>query len=630
MKVRVLSILLTLALIFALIPVSASAAGKDSSVIEQQIRSTYRTVLRSTGKSSFNGFCGSFVNWQTRILGIDDYVYGCDGKGEYDMYRRLGTTTGGYRVKCYPAGQYDLRSALNAITNNGTVDAYNILVGFEWTNTPGGGLYGHAVLIHAILDGEVYFAESYTCSIGGKYWAEGTPIHVSIDTFCDYYNSWTVFDGIAYFGVKSYADLCTEYPAAMYAMAKKDLSVYAEPSDPGIHNGEKTGDTVLAGEIVEVTGLLQTPGGGYWYRVNRNGYAEYVTAEDLVFIQDCHDDVQATQVKIPTTVNRGAGFVMRGTVSSLNSQLTAVEISVYSAENKQEPLFSGSVEAADNTVDLNSNKLDRALTFRNLQAGTYEISIRAQVKSYVLENGTLVMRSETVEVYRTELQIITRWAQYSVLTFDGNGGQASLAQTAVKAGQTAGNLPVASRPGYAFAGWSLDREGTKMVAEDKVFSKNTTLYAQWKPCLSLVSGWQQRNDTWRFYQNGKPLHGWITSNGHTFYFQKDGTAAWGWVNVDGKDYYFNALGVKQTGWTTVEDNRYYLYEEGGKATGWVNIDGNNCYFSEAGKLLRGGKNPSGAFMTVDKIAAADIMTGSMFHESKAALEKEASVHMLWN
>lgn len=630
MKVRILSLLLAFVLVFALIPVSASAAGKGSADIEQQIKSTYRTALRRTGKSSFNGFCGSFVNWQTCILGIDDHVYGCDGKDEYDMYKRLGITTGGYRVKCYPAGQYDLRSALNAITNNGTVDAYNILVGFQRTNTEEGSIYGHAVLIHAILGGEVYFAESYTCSIGGKYWSEGAPIRVSIDTFCNYYNAWTVFDGIAYFGVKSYADLCAEYPAGMYAMAKKDLSVYAEPYDPGANKAEKTGIGVLAGEIVKVTALLQTPGGGYWYRLDRNGYAEYVTAEDLVFISDCYDDVQVSQIKLPTTVNRGAGLVMRGTVSSTNSQLVAVEVNIYNVEDRQTPVLTGSAEAAGNALNLNSGKLDKTLTFRKLQAGTYEIAILAQVKSYVLENGAPVLKTKTVEVYRTELQIITRWAQYFVITYDGNGGQASLAQTAVKRGQTAGNLPAATRPGYMFTGWSLDREGTQMVNADTVFSKHATLYAQWKPCLSLVSGWQQENGVWHFYDNGKPRQGWFTSNGLTFCFHKDGTAAWGWEKVDGKDYYFNAVGVKQTGWVTADGNRYYLYENGGKATGWVNIDGSNCYFSESGKLLRGGKNSHGVSMLVDKVAPTEEPGSSMLLESKAALKKEIFLHMRWD
>lgn len=623
MKVRILSLLLTFALIFALIPVSASAAGKESTDIEQQIRSTYRTALRRTGKSSFNGYCGSFVNWQTYILGIDDHAYGCDGKDEFDMYRRLGTTTGGYRVKCYPAGQYDLRSALNSITRNGTVDAYNILVGFQRTNTSEGSIYGHAVLIHAILDGEVYFAESYTCSVGGKYWSEGEPIRVSIDTFCNYYNSWTVFDGVAYFGVKSYADLCREYPAGMYAMAKKDLNVYAAPFDLGVSSAEKTGDGLLSGEIVKVTGLFQTPGGAYWYRLDRSGYAEYVTAEDLAFISDCYDDVQASQVKIPTTLNRGAGFVMRGTVASVTSQLLAVEVHVYSAEDEKTPLFSGSVEAAGNAVNLSSGKLDRTLTFRKLEAGTYHIAIQAQVQSYVLEDGAPVLKTKTVEVYRTELQIITRWAQYSVLTFDGNGGQADLAQTAVKYGQPVGSLPTATRPGYILAGWSLDREGTQMVAEDTVLSKHTTLYAQWKPDLNLVSGWQQKNGIWHFYRNGKVLRGWFTSNGLTFYVQKDGSAAWGWEKVDGKDYYFNIFGVMQTGWITTDGNLYYLRDDGSKVTGWMEIDGINCYFSETGKLLRGGKKPQDISSSGDK-AAENSITSGVLREPTSALKKEVS------
>jgi hypothetical protein len=56
-------------------------------------------------------------------------------------------------VKAYPASQYTLLDALNTITRNGTLDVYNILVGFQRTNTQLGSIYGHALLIHGIIDG---------------------------------------------------------------------------------------------------------------------------------------------------------------------------------------------------------------------------------------------------------------------------------------------------------------------------------------------------------------------------------------------------------------------------------------------------------------------------------------------
>ncbi|MBR2032058.1 MAG: hypothetical protein IKA04_07580, partial [Alistipes sp.] len=126
MKLRVISLLLAIVFVILLITTPASAAATEVAELKEQIRNTYRTALRYSGRWSFNGYCGFLVNWQTYLLGIDTQKYGRDGKDEYDLYSNLGTTTGGYRVKCYPTAQYDLRAALNAITRNGTVDAYNI------------------------------------------------------------------------------------------------------------------------------------------------------------------------------------------------------------------------------------------------------------------------------------------------------------------------------------------------------------------------------------------------------------------------------------------------------------------------------------------------------------------------
>lgn len=585
MKHRVISLLLAIVLAVLLIPTPASAAATEAADIQQQIRSTYLTALRRSGRKSFNGFCGSMVNWQTCLLGIDERVYGCDGKNEYDMYRDLGTTTGGYQVKCYPASRYTLRSALNAITSNGTVDAYNILVGFQRTNTSEGSVYGHALLIHAVLDGVVYFAECYNASIGGKYWAEGTAISCSIDTFCDYYDRWTVFDGIAYFGVKTYADVCEKFPSSMYAMVKEDLAVYAEPSDPGIYEAEKTGENLVAGEMVKVSGLLKTPGGAYWYQLEGNGSPGFVEAQKLVFSADCYEDVQITGLKVPTALRRRSGFVLRGNVSSQSSQIQAVLVSVYSLERDMDmPVFSCQLETDGQSVSLNNRQMDNTMAFRKLEKGTYRISITAKVESYVLENGEPVSQIRTLQLWNSELQIITDWGKYATITLDGNGGDAELDQLVVAEGQAIGALPHAAREGYMLSGWSMDPEGKQPFTTGTAFNENTTLYAQWEKGIALRSGWINAQQGWSYYANGTPVQGWFTSNGLKFYQNSDGTRAKGWLTVEGSLRYFNAAGVLLSGWQEIDGNRYYFNENGGSSTGWVTIGTDCYYFAEDGKM----------------------------------------------
>lgn len=503
MKLRVISLLLAIVLTVLMLPAPASAVATEAAKVEEQIRTTYKTALRRAGRYSFNGYCGSLVNWQTYLLGIDTQKYGCDGKNEYDLYTNLGTTTGGYKVKSYPASQYTLRSALNAITNNGKVDAYNILVGFQKTSTSAGSIYGHAVLIHAILDGVVYFAESYATSIGGKYWAEGAAISCSIDTFCDAYDRWTVFDGVAYFGLKTYADACKEYPASMHAMAMENIAVYAEPSDPGVYEAEKTGDTIVGGQMVKVTALLQTPGGGYWYRLD-GVESKYIQADKLVFVADCYDDLQIANLKVPTALRRGAGFVLRGAACSQNSLITEVKVSVYGSDKSAaEPLFSGAMQTEGKSIDLSDYKLDRHMTFRSLQTGNYRIQITAQVENYRLSSGIPVVYTNEVVLWDSAFRIITDWEKYATVEFDANGGETELWQTVVRNGQSVGVLPGAARPGYILSGWALDAEGLNPVNEETVINDNTTLYAQWTEGSTAISGWKDTETGWGYYENGK-------------------------------------------------------------------------------------------------------------------------------
>ena len=511
MKLRVISLLLAIAIVILLIPTPASAVSSKTAELETQIKNTYRSAIRYSGRWSFNGYCGSLVNWQTYLLGIDTQKYGCDGKDEYDLYSNLGTTTGGYRVKCYPASQYDLRAALNSITRNGTVDAYNILVGFQKTNTREGSIYGHALFVHGIIDGTVYFVECFSTSLDGKYWAEGAPIHCSIDTFCNYYDSWTVFDGVAYFGLKTYADSCKEYPSSMYGIVVGNADTYSEPADPGIYNGSLSGNTAIAGEMVKVTALLETPGGKYWYRIDRAGVPEYVPAEKLLWVADCFDDLGLGDQRIPTVIRKGNGFVLRGTVFSVDSRIRSVKVTVYDpTKGMTEPIMEGHLEVDGKSISLDTWQLDRYMTFRQMQAGTYRIAITAEAESYVLKDGVPVMNSDTVTLWNSEFRVVTDWKNYAMVTFDGNGGTPQISQTVNAYESGMKTLPVAIRVGYTFAGWALDPAGDQMVMDEYEITQDVTLYAQWLAESDGLSGWQLVDGSWRYYLNGVSM-GWEIS-----------------------------------------------------------------------------------------------------------------------
>jgi uncharacterized repeat protein (TIGR02543 family) len=580
---RVISLLLALVLAASLIPAPVSATGNRVQEIEQQIRATYRAALRGSGRYSFNGYCGSLVNWQTCILGIDQYVHGCDGKDEYDHYVRQGVTCGGYKVRAYPAGQYTLNSALKTITNNGTMDAYNILVGFQRTNTREGSIYGHALLIHAILDGVVYFTECFNVSLNGKFWQEGDPVHCTIDEFSAYYDRWTVFEGVVYFGVKSYADVCSEAPAGMTAMATRELTVYEEPWDPEVYEADPTGGKIQKGRMVSVTTLLVTPGGDYWYRLSNGGY---VQAEYLLRIADDPNDITIFDLKVPSALRRGVGWALRGKINASGSVLRSVEVIVYEpAAGIEEPVFQGFLEAEGSSLDLSIKAMDRQMVFRKLDAGTYRIAIRVEADSYYLQDGEMVCHNQFLTLHDSQFQIITDWRHYVQVTYDSNGGDSTLDAETIPKGDALGALPTASRRGYTFAGWALDHNGTRMVSESTVLEEDTVLYAQWERG-GRISGWQEIGGVWRYFEDGKAVEGWVKFGGVTFW-QENGKPVKGWQTVMGLERYFNPAGALMTGWQSINGREFYLNSDGCKTVGWYYEDGGRYYFGENGARQTG-------------------------------------------
>ena len=258
MKKRWVALALLLGLVCAMLPIRIHAAQSKEEKIKDLVATTYSRALRRMGASSFLGYCGRAVNNQLYYLGIDTKVIGCDGKDEFDKYKKMGITSGGYPCRAYPASRYTLESALNEISANGTRDVYNILVGFESTSSEAGRKFGHTLLIYGILDGIVYFAECSAAYIDGRYWPERNAIYCSIETFCQYYDSWTTLDGLIWFGTKGYSEECESFNVSLNTMVMADTAMLAEIPDPEKDEKPACLETVQAGEILPVIGLLKT------------------------------------------------------------------------------------------------------------------------------------------------------------------------------------------------------------------------------------------------------------------------------------------------------------------------------------------------------------------------------------
>lgn len=578
---------LLLALICSMLPVQTNAVESKEERIKNKITTVYGKALRRMGASSFSGYCGRAVNNQLYYLGIDTKVIGCDGKDEFDKYKKMETTSGGYPCRAYPASKYTLESALNEISANGTRDVYNILVGFESTRSETGQKFGHTVLIYAIFDGIVYFAESNAAYVDGKYWPERKAIYCSIETFSDYYDSWTTLDGLIWFGDKGYSEKCEGFNANLDAMAMTDISLLAEIPNPELCEQPKLLDTVQAGEILKVTGILKTPEGVYWYEVTHDDFYGYVEASACKTMQVTADQIPVDweNVHMPAYLKQENHFVLGGELHAQGSRFRKVEVTVHqsTATDKAAPIYTAETEVSSKTLRLSELTHD-VILWRNLPEGKYRLTIRVAVESYTVENGNLCPQLQERELWCSEFRVVRNNVWLPEISFDACGGDAFLERTVTDRGGNLTELPEAYRTGYTFLGWYTQPEGGEPITSETTFTLNTILYAHWEIDPGYA-GWLQVDGDWTYYRNGEPVYGWFRYNGLHFWQDNLGHVPDGWRMIQGQWYHFSGSGAADTGWVETERGISYLLYDGRLATGQITIEGKQWFFDEREALV---------------------------------------------
>lgn len=251
--------------------------------IRQQIMRVHAKTLQETEEPSLGGKCGLQVGWELYLLGITNYAVTNNGKDHYDFFKDAGATSGGYPIRAYDAAEYSLEEALNLVSRNGTRNVYNILVGFEKTNTEAGQQFGHAIFIHGILGGKVYCVEGYTSRFGV---AEGEPIVITIAQFAAWMESWTEYEGLIYFGKGNILDSYTAYDCDLFAQSDTPQEIRSEPQMGDVLR------TVMPGERLRVTGMFEDLGGNFCYRVSDDGLDGYVDAQAFYPVLFCNEEAQ--------------------------------------------------------------------------------------------------------------------------------------------------------------------------------------------------------------------------------------------------------------------------------------------------------------------------------------------------
>lgn len=528
---RLLSLALAALLAAAVaVPNTASAAASESDQIKQQIKQVYRKAKTYKGVDSFDGLCGTLTGLQLYFMGITSRIELYNGKDGYDAYCRQEYTGGGYRVRAYSAKNGSLLEILNGITNNGTVDAYNLLVGFNSTPSALGRLYGHSCVIHAILDGQVYFVESYEAYLGGKRYQEGTPLSCSIEEFCAYYERTTSeFEGVIHFGLKTYGEQCRVCPSSFYAAALDAAELRSEPCSSEVDISSELLRTLTPGEQIRVTGLYLNTEEEYWYQVDGE-QTGYVRAEQVQVRQFLYKDVSVTDVTAPETLRQGRSFHVQGSVLAQYNEIYTVRAQVYSRDGDEMEQVIGATEVVEGTeYRLSGSDISRDLTFRKLAPGDYRYVLAAVVGSYYVTDGQLSVEWNTVQLWASDFQVTEEKTDSNTVQFDACGGTASVDQTAVTAGECVGELPEAQRTGYVFKGWFTEKEGGQRVTADDVPEEDVTLYAQWSDVKELQENWINAGQCWYFYSDGSYSIGCMEVDGTLYYFSSADTLGQNWT-----------------------------------------------------------------------------------------------------
>lgn len=584
---RIASLLLVLLMFVSAIPATeTTAASSEAQRISALAESTYRQALKKTNRKSFHGWCGAAVDWQMRLLGITTKVVGSNGNDKYDAYKKQEYTSGGYKVTAIPKKQHKLEAALNALTENGTKNAYNIMVGFQRTNTSAGRKYGHATFIYAIIDGIVYFTESYTMHIGGKRYAEGKCIAVTIEQFAKHYNSWCTYEGLIHFGLKTYAEGCERLNAYLYAGVTADTLLYSSPCTPETDDRSAPVRQLQVGERLNVVGLYCNTEGEYWYEVADTEIG-YVRAVDTQVLAMRYDDVSISNVKAPSVLTEGSSFSVKGSVTGQYVSIVSIRAQVYLVgENGMTHMMTTNANVNDNDYTLYKSTVAKRLKFKLLDLGSYHYEVAAVVSNHYFADGELQTEWQTIKLWTSDFQVVEQKGETAGVTFDACGGTAELNAAELTLGQPLTSLPDAQREGYVFDGWYTEAEGGELVDEEYVLEGKMTLYAHWTEADD-VTGWYSEDGRVYYVEDGVRPQGFFQVDDVTYHQGEDGFLSIGWVEIEGERCFFNASGAMATGWVIMPEGSYYIGNDGTMVIGWMLIDNHSYYFGEDGRMYTG-------------------------------------------
>ncbi len=508
---KCLALLVALALMIGIVPLGTNAQSEGAR-IEADICRIYSTIQNVTGNWDLSGLCGTMVAYQLYYLGVNTAPIILDGNNQYDAYKDMEFTSGGHRVRAYSAEEHNLREALYAVSNGGTKNVYNLLVGFQWTNSWAGRRYGHAVVIHAILNGMVYFCEGFNTPFDKQV---GGPSICTIDEFADDYGRWSKFEGLIHFGQKDGTELAQEYSCNAFLLANKNAELRSAPSvqQSGVLR------TVKAGERLEAVGIYEGKDKELYYRIVDSGKSCYIKAEDTRVFSMRYDDVQIKDAEYPEVLKRGEEYQINGILVSTHNKTHNVMARILDQMGQEVDCFAIPVEGC--YKDLKSTALPYEISFVNLFEGEYTLEISAEVRNHSVRSGKILAETERCILEERPFTVGYSATHTAEPRMDGVGTKTGWKYEDGKWYYYENDVP--------HTGWLCSNGVDYYLLEDG----------------AAATGWQEVNGKMRFFSDtGAMRTGWLDDEGAVYYLRSNGVPVTGEQIIDGEKHTFGTDGIR--------------------------------------------------------------------------------------
>lgn len=531
---RILALSLCVVLLIAALPMTASAASVDEvERICDQIRSVYWKTYSSAG--TLKGYCGAMAGWELYHLGITDVAITQNGNDMYDILSTSEHICDGYYPELYPATSYTIEEALNTITACGTKDAYNIMAGFHWTTTAAGSLYGHVTVIHAVLDGMVYFTEGFTTPFQLD---PSEPMICSIEEFAEYYDSWTQFEGMIHFGRDNYVDGVEMYACNQFVSSDAEVSLL---SLPDFAEAEKL-RTVQVGERLRAVALCKDADGVLFYQILDGETVCYIPEALVKPVVFEYSDVTATDLSLPDHVELGSDYQLSGMIRSEFNKIYNLVVQI--TDPAGEVVLSYEISKNGNMVDLGTRLVNSRVDISVLPEGSYTYTILCDMLNHYVFNGTVIGEIQRVTVASNDFTVGNVVLQRKAVA-------AAAEEKAVKNG-----WHYESGSWYYYendlprTGWFCDNGVDYYLLDDG----------------AAATGWQTINGKNRYFTGtGAMRTGWLDYAGGSYYMLSNGEPAKGMKEINGQLYYFSEIGRLVTDTMIAYDGQTYWLDESGLA-----------------------------------------------------------------